>query len=1053
MTFAYHIRAASFGLLRVPLLAWDEFANPAKVNVTGLEDRESNEREKLRAWLSRPLVMQALSISSKNLVAELGPWLEEPCSPRGRQTERALIRYFARTCGRPMPFGLNASASVIKPGPTLGHLGPIGRRSRIDYGVLFPLARALSKVDPIRRYLRFYWNDSSYVIHGTLRYFERRGDIHRVTSVELDTVVEHVRKLATPGVCLRDCSRSIASTFGVDACEADAYLAELEAAQLLVPELLPSIIGNDSLDAMIALLEELLESAAGSVDDQEVIAAKTQPLRVARHLLREMDADLLGDKPPLANRLAEVLEQIHRIESDVPEVQVDATRPTLETSLFSEISAEAESVFPVMWNLCRIEPNPALRDFAQRFQDRYEESEQRLVEVLDPEFGIPFGTTPPANCELSRDLPVATRSTGARLVARDAFLLTRLSRLVALREDEWEITPDEIELIKQFEPEPGSSHPTSLTATCRVYQQRARPTELRFQLGGVTGPSCARMLGRYLYANAELHELVAQELAYEQSQEPDALFAEVRHLSSDRLANVVQRPELREWQIPCTAESSAPSASRIALEDLTIALRDGRFVIRSVSQDRRVVPRLSNAHNYETSTLPMYRFLAEAQRELACGAAGWVWGRIPLQQYYPAVRIGRTYLTLRNWHIFSDQIRAVLASQEPRSSFLALCARLRIPRFVHLVEQDQELPVDLENPLSLDALLHAAAQKKIAIWLSEVFPSGYEPAIGGDGGRFCGEVVLPLRWDRDMNAALNATPARASGGRANAVARRVLPGRDCLYVKCYGSVIAQERILTDVLPRFVKDSERFLSAWFFVRYRDPEDHLRIRLLGVSDETREPLFRQLIAEIESRVKAIFRVQLDTYEREIERYQAIGDVNAVERLFTADSRAALDILALATGEDALPRWRAILRTWETICTAFGLTPRQSACVLREQRDRYLRENGIASPALLGAKFREMKPELALPMGNAFTAQQLERICTDLSIAMTNVLRESRGAAAQILPSLLHMHANRVLGADSRREEMVICDVLSRLLLTKDALSRGTARSAGGRRSTAQ
>ena len=77
------------------------------------------------------------------------------------------------------------------------------------------------------------------------------------------------------------------------------------------------------------------------------------------------------------------------------------------------------------------------------------------------------------------------------------------------------------------------------------------------------------------------------------------------------------------------------------------------------------------------------------------------------------------------------------------------------------------------------------------------------------------------------------------------------------------------------------------DGWFFVRYGDPDWHLRVRFHG------EPA--RLHAEVLPALQAaaapllddgrVWRLQLDTYEREVERYGGPEGVALAERLFEA------------------------------------------------------------------------------------------------------------------------------------------------------------------------
>src|SRR5262245_13709992 len=109
-------RAAGFFVLRAPLLAadtlrrWGEAGVPAE----GEDPLVARERARslLREVIERPEVREAIYVASPSLSERLGKWIADPETKAGAKVEAALVRYFARMCSRPTPYGLFAGFSV-----------------------------------------------------------------------------------------------------------------------------------------------------------------------------------------------------------------------------------------------------------------------------------------------------------------------------------------------------------------------------------------------------------------------------------------------------------------------------------------------------------------------------------------------------------------------------------------------------------------------------------------------------------------------------------------------------------------------------------------------------------------------------------------------------------------------------------------------------------------------------------------------------------------------------------------------------------------------------
>src|SRR6185295_377336 len=161
---------ADFFVLRTPLLPLDDF-----LEVAASQTPEAA-RERLRAAIAHAEVREAILVAAPDLAAGLAVWLEEPGSDRGRRAEQALVRYLARMCGRPTPFGLFAGCSLGRPGNetrlVLEGRAAAGRHTRLDTDLVAGLAFALGRDPAIRARLRFHPSSSLTRSAGRLRYVE-----------------------------------------------------------------------------------------------------------------------------------------------------------------------------------------------------------------------------------------------------------------------------------------------------------------------------------------------------------------------------------------------------------------------------------------------------------------------------------------------------------------------------------------------------------------------------------------------------------------------------------------------------------------------------------------------------------------------------------------------------------------------------------------------------------------------------------------------------------------------------------------------------------------
>ena len=168
------------------LLAWSEgLESQATVDdLAALEAALVADRTRLRSRLvtliDRPVVREALFVASPDLDDSLDVWRREPDSERGGRIERAIVRYFARMCGRATPFGLFAGSSVGSIGDRTRLVIDVGpgyqRHSRLDADYLFAVADALGRDRALHELFAFRPNSTIYRAGGRIRYVEARVD-------------------------------------------------------------------------------------------------------------------------------------------------------------------------------------------------------------------------------------------------------------------------------------------------------------------------------------------------------------------------------------------------------------------------------------------------------------------------------------------------------------------------------------------------------------------------------------------------------------------------------------------------------------------------------------------------------------------------------------------------------------------------------------------------------------------------------------------------------------------------------------------------------------
>ncbi len=1013
------------------------------------------------------MVREAVWLASPSLDERIAAWRDDPDSDNGRGVETGLVKYVSRMAVRCTPFGLFAGNTVgrIARETRLALLdrGAAVRHTRLDMDFLFDVVERLAADPGVRERVPFAPNTSLYAAGGTLRYAEARKVSGRrayfLVDVEPNEAIAIALERAKGGARLPEIAAAIADD-DIPLAAARGFVDELVEAQLLVPELGPVVTGPESVDDLIARL-----AASGAAGDARA------RLEAARDALVDMDAEGPGADPARYRALATPLEVLAPVDAS-RFVQVDLVKPAVEVTVAADLVDELLRAVQVLVDLFgkRVDP---LAEFRRTFEERYGDREVPLVEVLDEEIGIGFGAgsgpgADPSPLLAGLPFPAAEQEERVTWGARGRFLEWKVSEAVESGADEVVLTPADVARFRE-ENGPALADAFAVMATLLAPDPRD-PDAPRAALDNAAGPSGVRLLGRFCHGDPELRAGVEAHLREEEALEPDVRYFEIVHLPEGRTGNILARPLLREWELAYLGGSGAAPERTLRIDDLTIRLHRGRVMLRSRRLGCEVRPRLTSAHNTMWRSLGVYRFLSVLQSEGRVEGVMWAWGPMESRPRLPRVRFGRIVLSRATWNARKDELET-LRRHAGHAAFRAVQAwraRRGLPRFVGLVDSDNVLPVDLDNPLSVASFVDELRGRD-GIALQELLPGAGIDVAEAPEGRFTNEIIVPVvrpaRAATGVAAAAGTVPAPAAVAvRASAAPIRHAfpPGSEWLMAKLYAGPALVDRVLTEVAAPLAESlrGAGAVTKWFFLRYGDPDWHLRLRLHGDP----ERLVREAIPALHAATDALVadgrlhRVQLDTYVREVQRYGGDAAMEPCETLFHADSAAAAAFVGDAAGDAGLDaRWRFAFVGMDRLLADLGFDLAGRRTLMESLAGMYGAEFRLDSELRqrLRGRYREERralEELLDERGDAAAAlgagYDLLRARTEAGREACSVLRTLSARDALTVPladvavSLLHMHANRVLRSANRAQEMVLYRFLEKTYASRLARSRAQA-----------
>lgn len=996
--------------------------------------------------LDDPRLRAAIAVASNSLTARLED--ASVSESARRSAEAKLLRYLIRASARPTPFGLFSGVALGQCASTTGLrlAGSAQRiRARPDMDWLLRLVLHLEGQPAIRKALRLYVNPAAYSRSGRVYLAERvshgEGVAEPRVSLRATNAVNSILAFANAP---RPYNEIVAHlTAGRDPsarARIEALVDELLDQTLLLSELRPPLTTDNPVGHVIARLEPVAAAAeirAGLIAFDDACRSWTK-----------LEA---GDCRAQVARLHAIAAAASPLPSDTP-IQVDMSWFLSDVTITRTVGEEAARALEL---LLRLAPSSRsfgpLEAYRANFVNRYgAEREVPLLELLDPESGL---GPPPA---YSGEASWAGSGGAGNMARRNQILFALACETLRDRTPVRSLDDQTLSEMEMWPPDEKTAAPSHDIYTFVIAQSRAAidAGDFKVAIGPNIGAGAAgRNLARFAdLLGAEATAALRRMASTSAAADPDAIRAEIIYPPRKfRSANVAIRPPIQRHEIALGAAPGVAAEDTLSPADLVVGIADGRFYLRSLSRGARVLVTSTHMLNFLYAPV-LCRFLADVSNDGRPMLQMFDWGSASAFPFLPRLEAGRVILVPAQWRIDAALAGKHLQAKSPASFAERLAAWRRawnVPRHVYLSAGDHRLLFDLEKAVFAEALWSDVRKLKPGsppLTLQEALPGPEHAWLEGPGGHYICELAVSL-YRRDLDGAASHTRRIAPPRNAHAVSpaeRMRSPGSDWLYMKLYGGRESEDDLISAALPAFLATLPRRDAnlPFFFLRYSDPDPHLRLRFKGDARRLWRKVLPRLCEWGTSLVAADQRrsFAFDTYEREIERYGGPEAIDVVEQIFAIDSRVVLDLLA----KDATPADQRVLPAVASLARllrGLGVEERardwwreRYAGFRRETSDEYRRRNKDLQDALDVAR-----PPSPAPL--ALYDRHLPALGARLRALEA---REALSCPMQnIVESLMHMHCNRFLGTDRNLERRAF-GLLSRGYEARWARARAQAGS---------
>ena len=1039
---------ANFSVLRMPYLPEDTM-DPLESNLIGTSNEKSIKKS-LRELIkisNRQDIVQAIEFASSSLSEKINH-LTEDLTVENLKLASSIYKYMTRMSTRSTPFGAFSSVMTLSnEEETKVNIDKNLRLYlRVDNGCVLEIANVFEKQAIVEKNQDLYvrQNTSLYMLGDEIR-FVSKVQKEKYVDFKLDEVKQSVAintaiKLSKNWMKVSELVSELTKQYEqVDPQQLTEFVYNLLENQLLESNLGIVLTSTNSFKQLISRIKQ------SNIKDLRI-----EKLQQINDILDS--TTLLNDeniKSKLERAKALLVEIIPDFEM-IHWLHVDSFRSGQDLSIGNNIIKplvnKVRDLADFFWR-----PNQELDDFTAKFIEIYGESEVSLLEALDIDNGISFGQKRLGRSPLLHGvMPSQVQNTiNIDWGNIDGFFMQKILEAVKNNKNVIKVTTKEIEKFRKYLPK-SKNYNDSVSINGVVYEDENNKT--LYKINSVIGPSGIALLGRFCCGDKELENSCREFAKQEQGRDENAIYAEIVHIPQPRAANISCRPVLRDKEIVYgPGDSNITTKDQISCDDLYLIVVSGKLVLFSKKLNKEVKPRMASAHNTSGLNLPIYQLLNALQ-----GGNGRFVGMMLNQAieslpYIPEIRIDNLVLFDRRWLLVREDVEKIHKGKTDDEKLILLKEMVEnkeIARYVALSEGDNLLDFDLHSPLSALFFINEI-KNKYNIKIIASVKGRTHSVFSGENGKYRHEFVVPCFMKQDNIQQKEVIDFNKSFTNIKQTKEMSsLPSENWKYLKIYTGEASADKLIANYIEPMASKLKLagHIESWFFIRYQDPEFHLRVRFKLPGEYQTDTLNQVLYQPLKELYKQgiIQNIAEDSYIPEMQRYGGMLILSSCEDLFYLNSKLVSDIIGstFSNPEKDQIRWKMCLRI------AWQLT--MEVCESLEQAEQFFKavaasyDNEFNSSAdtkkKLNLNYREAMKEVADALSMDFEISDNEIIKKVILPEYSNKITHIKQLCTAhhvdvmaLIQSIIHMDCNRIFVISPRINEWVIYHYLAKYTRT--------------------
>lgn len=983
-----------------------------------------------------------LYVSSPSLYREYKRWengelsekkIEKLCS--------SLYKYRLRMSLRSTPFGLMSKVDSKRISELEKGIINNGKRrvSRLDNTIIQQLIEKIECIEELIPFLNYKTNSSIYKANGSYRYYfqvQENGTPKReIKSITSDPIIERLIEYCQEFKTGRSIDMLLKKYSDVPA-ERLNFLKQLLDQQILHSNLGICLSEDDQLGRIIRILQEIKLSYSRLGHLNHILSNLVRlQLRLIR--LDKGERKRISAYKALRKQLINMGIEIHG-DNFIQVNQFGKSIPAKKEKQFSfPNSQEVSKLIEYLSMLKDHKPSLRMQGFIERFKRRYGECSEGILEVMDPELGLGYGisnSNQQNDSALLKEIPFQAKNP-----IRTGIEIQLPKETTSILSDAIQSNSREVDLYKIGEVTKGQESMKALPASFSMLIKVVELEENKkaFLLKDIGGAHANHYIGRFASSSKEIEDLANDIAKHESEIAINKEVVECFHGSNHRAANINGRPLLYGNSLHLF-DNPNNSRKALKLEDIRIQMKEDTLTLVSRSRMKEIIPRISSALNHKINTWPLHHFLGDFQYQKCNSELNFSWGNWEDHFcHFPRLRYGRFILKPEQWRFRSS----LLLKKLDEIGLAEWKRRSQLPELCQFVHGDQELLINFESALGID-LFKTILEKHESILIQEYLRPAKGLITDCSGNDYEHELIFSILNKEEFHS---PTYRPLNGLNKEGLGNSTYREQSWIYFKAYCNQLNSDRALRGIHP-IIECLRRkgVIKDWFFIRYSDPDHHLRIRLkLEKIDEY--GAVAQLLADkfkVLEEQKLIWKFQLDKYQAEVNRYGS-KSIGICESLFHMDSDCILRLInSIKRSQIEIYRWQFGVLLIDDWLDSFSLSINQrkqlleSWCKGLKSEFNFNKDTKTGLAKQWRAKRTYINQLLSRNDLRDINAKLLSAIVAERSLKMDKYitcLRElDKRHALEVAPfsllnSLCHMSCNRLFPYAARAHELVVYDLL--------------------------